>query len=80
MLTFPVFGVVLAGFGERNKKRAWLVLALLGLALVLGMIGCGGIPHQPTPVQGTPAGTYVVTVTATSTGATATATFNVVVQ
>ncbi|HET9180669.1 MAG TPA: hypothetical protein VFP59_00940 [Candidatus Angelobacter sp.] len=82
MLSFPAFGIVLAGFGAQNKKKAirWLVLAVLGLALVLGMVGCGGIPHQPPPVHGTPAGTYVITVTATASGSTATATFNVVVQ
>jgi hypothetical protein len=81
MLAFPVFGVVLAGFGAQRKKGTarWAVLAMLGLMLLLAMAGCGVAPPPP-PTPGTPAGTSVVTVTATSAGFTATTTFNLVVQ
>ena len=83
MLAFPVFGVVLAGFGGTQRKKGtarWAVLAMLGLILVLAMAGCGVAPPPPPPTPGTAAGTYVVTVTATSAGFTATTTFNLVVQ
>ena len=82
MLAFPVFGVVLAGFGSQGKKRVNLrsLLIVLGLLLVLAIAGCGVAPPAPAPVPGTPAGTFAVTVTATSTGFTATTSFNLVVQ
>ena len=83
MLAFPMFGVVLAGFGGSQRKKGtarWAVLAMLGLILVLSMAGCGVAPPPPPPTPGTPAGTSVVTITATSAGFTATTTFNLVVQ
>jgi uncharacterized repeat protein (TIGR01451 family) len=82
MFTFPVFGVVLAGFGRPWRKRVKLrsMLILLGLVLLLAIVGCGVAPPAPPPVAGTPAGSFAVTITATSTGFTATTSFNLVVQ
>jgi hypothetical protein len=82
MLSLPVFGIMLAGFGDQRRKgaKAWALLILLGLLSLLAMTGCGTASPQATPVPGTPTGTYAITVTATSTGATATTTFNLVVQ
>jgi hypothetical protein len=82
MFTFPVFGLVLAGFGRQRANRVKLrsMLILLGLVLLLAIVGCGVAPPAPPPVAGTPAGTSAVTVTATSAGFTATTSFNLVVQ
>jgi hypothetical protein len=82
MLAFPVFGIMVAGFGGQHRKRVKLrpMLTVIGLVLLLAIIGCGVAPPAPPPTPGTPAGTSVVTVTATSTGFTATTTFNLVVQ
>jgi len=82
MLAFPVFGIMLAGFGGQGRKRGKLrsMLIVLGLVLLLAIVGCGVAPPAPAPVPGTPAGTFAVTVTATSTGFTATTSFNLVVQ
>jgi hypothetical protein len=82
MFAFPVFGMMLAGFGGQRRKgvKRWPMLIMLGLVLLLAMAGCGVAPPAPPPVPGTPAGTFAVTVTATSTGFTATTSFNLVVQ
>lgn len=82
MLAFPVFGIMVVGFGGQRRKRVKLrsMLILLGLVLLLAMAGCGVAPPPPPPVPGTPAGTFAITVTATSTGFTATTSFNLVVQ
>jgi uncharacterized repeat protein (TIGR01451 family) len=82
MFAFPVFGVVLAGFGRQRANRVKLrsMLILLGLVLLLAIVGCGVAPPAPPPVAGTPAGSFAVTITATSTGFTATTSFNLVVQ
>jgi len=63
---FAICGVILLGAG---KKRKWqsVTLMLCALALVGGMIACGGgNPPPPTGNPGTPAGTFSVVVTATS--------------
>jgi CSLREA domain-containing protein/uncharacterized repeat protein (TIGR01451 family) len=82
MFAFPVFGMMLAGFGGQRKKgvKRLPMLIMLGLVLLLAMAGCGVAPPAPTPIPGTPAGTFAVTVTATSTGFTATTSFNLIVQ
>jgi hypothetical protein len=82
MFAFPVFGVVLAGFGRQRANRLKLrsMLILLGLVLLLAIVGCGVAPPAPPPVAGTPAGSFAVTITATSAGFTATTSFNLVVQ
>jgi peptidoglycan/LPS O-acetylase OafA/YrhL len=82
MLAFPVFGIMVAGFGGQRRKRVKLrsVMIVLGLVLLLAIVGCGVAPPAPPPTPGTPAGTSVVTITATSAGFTATTSFNLVVQ
>ncbi|MGB9120429.1 MAG: CSLREA domain-containing protein [Candidatus Angelobacter sp.] len=82
MLAFPVFGIMVAGFGGQRRKRVKLrpVMIMLGLLLLLAIVGCGVAPPAPPPTPGTPAGTSVVTITATSAGFTATTSFNLVVQ
>jgi uncharacterized repeat protein (TIGR01451 family) len=82
MLAFPVFGIMVAGFGGQRRKgvKRLPMLIMLGLVLLLAMAGCGVAPPAPPPTPGTPAGTFVVTVTATSAGFTATTSFNLVVQ
>ncbi|MGH9569677.1 MAG: beta strand repeat-containing protein, partial [Candidatus Angelobacter sp.] len=81
MLSLPVFGMMLAGFGGQRRKgeKRWAALVLLGLLCMLAMTGCGAASFQPPPLPGTPAGTYAVTVTATGNGTSATASFNLVV-
>ncbi|MBZ5491805.1 MAG: DUF11 domain-containing protein [Acidobacteriia bacterium] len=81
MFVFPVFGMVLAGFGQRRKRvKLRSMLIILGLVLLLAIAGCGVAPPAPPPTPGTPTGTFAVTITATSTGFTATTSFNLVVQ
>jgi large repetitive protein len=82
MFAFPVFGILLAGFGGQRKKgmKRLPMLIMLGLLLLLAMAGCGVAPPAPPPVPGTPAGTFAVTVTATSASFTTTTSFNLVVQ
>jgi hypothetical protein len=75
-------GLLLIGvFGRR--RRLPVLLALVVLACVPLLNGCGGSGSAvtpPPPVGGTPAGTYTVGVTATSSGITRTGTFVVTVQ
>jgi uncharacterized repeat protein (TIGR01451 family) len=82
MFAFPVFGMLLAGFGGQRRKgvKRLPMLIMLGLVLLLAMAGCGVAPPAPPPVPGTPAGTFAVTVTATSTSFTTTTSFNLIVQ
>jgi hypothetical protein len=82
MFAFPVFGMMLAGFGGQRRKgvKRLPMLIMLGLVLLLAMAGCGVAPPAPPPVPGTPAGSFAVTITATSTGFTATTSFNLMVQ
>ena len=82
MFAFPVFGIMLAGFGGQRRKgvKRLPMLIMLGLVLLLAMAGCGVAPPAPPPVPGTPAGSFAITITATSTGFTATTSFNLVVQ
>ncbi len=63
--------LVAAGFALRAARQrrwaAYLPLAFLLLVLVFQMVGCGGgSSGGPPPPNGTPAGTYTVTVTGTS--------------
>lgn len=64
--------LVAAGFalraGRQRRWAAYLPLAFLLLVLMLQMVRCGGGTSSggPPPPNGTPAGTYAVTVTGTS--------------
>ena len=77
-----LFAAVLLG-GIPSKRRRWTSLfALVLLAMVVGAAGCGGGGGGGTPPvqkqQGTPAGSYTITVTGT--GMTSTTTHTAVVS
>jgi CSLREA domain-containing protein/fimbrial isopeptide formation D2 family protein len=76
-LLFPALGLLgLVIAGKRSKKtRLRLAMAVSGFVLLLALAGCGGRPN----FNGTPPGTYTITVTATSgtTSGSATVTLNV---
>lgn len=77
---FALCGVILLGAG---KKRKWQSVALMlcAVALVGGLISCGGgNPPPPVHSQGTPAGTFSVVVTATSGSAAHTSTVTLTVR
>jgi len=63
--------------GRSRRRRAWVGLAamLMGAAL---FFGCGG--GAPPPQNGTPAGTYTITVSATSAGVTRTTMLSLTVR
>jgi uncharacterized repeat protein (TIGR01451 family) len=50
---------------SRSFKPAW-GLAVVLLACAIAIAGCGGGSHPPPTTQGTPAGSYQITVTGTS--------------
>jgi uncharacterized repeat protein (TIGR01451 family) len=67
----PVSGLALLGVGiggKMSRKRRLLCGLVVGafLSLILLQAGCGSSGTTPTPVTGTPAGTYPITITATS--------------
>jgi hypothetical protein len=67
----PVSGLALLGMsigGKMSRKRRLLAGLVVGtfLSLMLLQAGCGSGSTTPTPVSGTPAGTYPITITATS--------------
>ena len=71
--SFGVLGIVLVGVGgERRRKRlAWVLLGFVLLGLLLA--GCGGtITPGPHGGNGTPPGTYTITITGTASGTTGT--------
>jgi hypothetical protein len=65
---FGLFGMLLVGSGRRNfKKTAYVLIVLALLGMLLLMTGCaGGTGIGTTQNQGTPPGTYTLTVTGTS--------------
>ncbi|HWX53143.1 MAG TPA: S8 family serine peptidase [Verrucomicrobiae bacterium] len=66
---------------ETNRKAAAAVCKLAFMALLLGLVACGGhSTPPPVTVPGTPLGTSTVTVTATSSSATRSTTFTLTVQ
>lgn len=79
----PVSGLAFLGFGFGGRKKRVLggLLLLLGLCGIVFMLACGSSRKStPTVNQGTPAGTYTVTVTGTSGSASHGATTVLVVQ
>ncbi|HET9284383.1 MAG TPA: hypothetical protein VFR24_20715, partial [Candidatus Angelobacter sp.] len=79
-LMFPALGFVAMVFGGRkNKKnrkpRLRLAFAFAGLAMLMALVGCGGL-HRTT----TPDGTFSITVTAATTTVQATTQVNLTVQ
>ena len=78
--------MVMIGFSHRfrvGKSRsfrpAWGVAGLL-LACALAIAGCGGGSHPPVTTQGTPAGSYQITVTGTSPTNTSSSVFTLTVR
>ncbi|HKF21440.1 MAG TPA: Ig-like domain repeat protein [Candidatus Angelobacter sp.] len=71
-------GIVIAGTNSK-KVRLRVVMAVSGIVLLLALAGCGGRPQQ-TGTNGTPAGTYTITVTGTSGAASGSATVTLSVQ
>jgi len=79
---------VLAAISMRHRlaqgRRLKPALALGGLLLLAALSGCGGGGSQGPPIvqnpQGTPAGTYTVTVNATSANATASSPVTLIVK
>jgi hypothetical protein len=80
---FGLPGIVVAGAGVSGRRRkVAIVLALLVIiASVIGFVACGGSKSSTsTPVAGTPAGTYTITVTGTAGTLTHTNTVTLVVN
>jgi subtilase family serine protease len=82
--TGGLFAAVLLG-GIPSRRRWYSLFALVLLATGIGASGCGGGGSSPPPTQkaqGTPAGTYAITVTGTgmATGATHSTTVTLFVQ
>lgn len=80
-------GLIAAAFlGGISSRRRWLgLLSIMLVTLAIGSLGCGGGGSSTTPQQkqqGTPAGTYQITVTATgaNTGTVHSITVNLKVQ
>jgi len=63
---FGLFGVVLFSRSHGKSKRS--LFAMIGLALTLTLVGCGGASTsgQPTTAPGTPSGRYTLIVVGTS--------------
>ncbi|HEX9110160.1 MAG TPA: S8 family serine peptidase [Terriglobales bacterium] len=80
----PMTGLGLIGMavmtmpGKRRRASA-IVLTLLVVGVLMLVVGCGGSSHQPAD-NGTPKGTYTVTVTGTSGNVTQTTTFSLTVN
>jgi uncharacterized repeat protein (TIGR01451 family) len=71
-LWMPLPAILLMGVGTRRRARRHtaLLLSLLLLGLTLLLVSCGGgsMGTAPVPQNGTPAGTYTVTITGTASG------------
>ena len=72
-----MFGLVLTGdWKKRNRRGMTILLAVLAIAMILGLVGCGGGSSNNGGGGGggggggTPAGTYQIQVTATGTAGT----------
>ncbi|HEY7403911.1 MAG TPA: Ig-like domain repeat protein [Candidatus Angelobacter sp.] len=63
---FGFLGIVFLGVPTRRRRSLrWVGMMLLGLTVVFA-VSCGGSPKPPPVVNGTPPGSFSVTVTATS--------------
>jgi hypothetical protein len=72
--------LLLALKGRRQMRKAALV-ATTAMAIILGMTACGGSGSTPVVTHnGTPAGTYTLTISATSGGATRQLQLTLIVQ
>ncbi len=83
-LWMPLPAIALMGLGlrRRSRKRAAALMLLLLLGMMLLLVSCGGgsMGVTPQPQNGTPAGTFTVTVLGTANGSlqhTTTVTFTV---
>jgi hypothetical protein len=80
----PVSGLALLGLGiggKVSRRRRWLGAVLLGLLLVLiGLLPACSSSKTTTITNGTPAGTYTLTVTGTSGSVAHATSFTLVVQ
>jgi hypothetical protein len=79
-----MLGIVLT-FGSRKRSSSARGMRMLGLIMVLGFStlwlgSCGGSNNSSNNNQGTPAGSYTITVAGTSGGVTQTSSFVLVVQ
>jgi hypothetical protein len=75
-----LFGITIATIPRRRRRAcaiALTVLCVLGLAL---LVGCGNNSSNPVQQNGTPAGTYAITVTGTSGNVMQTTTFSLTVN
>lgn len=78
--TFVLPGILLFGIPRRNAKYCLLIMAAM---LLMFLSACGGgssNSQQQQQSQGTPAGTYIITVTGTSGAVSHNATVNLTVQ
>jgi len=73
-----VFAVVILG-GVPSRRRRWLMLGF-GLIMITLLLSCGGGGGSSHNSNGTPAGTYIVTVTGTSNSTSHTANISFTVQ
>lgn len=74
-------GIVLLGAPSRRRRNLrWAGLAIMAIIIVIGLASCGGGSKPPPTFNGTPAGSYPVTVSATSGTTTHTSTITLVVQ
>ena len=81
-LWLPVSGLAFFGVGGKSSRRRRILMSLVAgafLVLVLFQAGCGS-SGTTTTTQGTPAGTYTLTVNATCGTVTRTTTVQLVVQ
>jgi hypothetical protein len=65
-----LFAMILVLFNKANESRGRMCLTAMALIVIAGCASCGGgtssTPPPPPGTQGTPAGSYTITVTGTS--------------
>ena len=76
----PLAGLVLLAAGRRRRALLFFGLLMAMLVFIPSCGGGGGGSTTPPPSQGTPVGSYTVTVTATSGTLSQSGTFTLVVQ